>query len=331
MVIPGTGNFYCGKRSGKMKVIAIVVTYNRISLLKECVTALLEQDYENMEILIVDNNSTDGTDGYIKELTEQYKDKISAHFLDTNMGGAGGFHEGMKCAMKRNPDWLWMMDDDTIPEKNACTELCNAVHTIEGKIGFLSSNVYGMRNECMNTPRMKFMQKGENGYADWNIYLSEGLVKVNSATFCACFVSAEAVKEVGLPIKEYFIWGDDTEYTLRLTRYYGQGWLVGKSKVLHKRENGQSLSIIKENNKSRIQVYYYYTRNYLINLWLYYYGYFGALAKTLHFNLIMLQILFGKSKYKGKKIAVLFQGIFAFWFRRYDTKAVKQRMKGVKV
>ena len=183
-----------------------------------------------------------------------------------------------------------------------------------------------MKNECMNTPRMKISQKGENGYADWNVHLEESLVKVNSATFCSCFVSAEAVRTVGLPIKEYFIWGDDTEYTLRLSKYYGQGWLVGKSKVLHKRENGQSLSIKKEDNPNRINVYYYYTRNYLINLKLYYYGYLGALIKTFHFNLIMLQILFGKSRYKGRKIAVLFKGIFAFWFGRYDKKATAKRM-----
>ncbi len=309
-----------------MRVTAVVVTYNRLTLLKECVAALLQQDYKELNILLVDNNSTDGTKEYVNELIAFHADKISALFLEKNIGGSGGFHEGMKHAMKNNPDWLWLMDDDTLPERGACSELCKATQIIEGKIGFLSSNVYGMKNECMNTPRMKVIQKGENGYADWNIYLPNSIVKVNSATFCACFVSAEAVREVGLPIKEYFIWGDDTEYTLRLSRYYGQGWLVGKSRVLHKRENGQSLSIKKENNKNRINVYYYYTRNYLINVRLYYYGYLGALAKTLHFNLIMVQILFGKGDCKAKKIGVLFKGIFAFWFRRYDVKAVQNRM-----
>lgn len=309
-----------------MQITAVVVTYNRLDLLRECIEALLKQTYRNMDILIVDNNSSDGTRDYLKQIMKEYKQKISILFLEENIGGAGGFHEGMKQAMKSNPDWLWLMDDDTIPEKDACSELCKAVEVIDGKIGFLSSNVYGMQHECMNTPRMKIAQKGENGYADWNIHLSDGLVKVNSATFCACFVSADAVRKVGLPIKEYFIWGDDTEYTLRLSRYYGQGWLVGKSLVLHKRANGQSLSIKNEDNPNRIHIYYYYVRNYLTNVRLYYYGYLGALAKTLHFNLIMLQIMFGKSRYKWKKICVLFKGIFAFWFRRYNTDEVRNRL-----
>lgn len=310
-----------------MKVTAVVVTYNRLDLLKECIAALLGQTYQDMDILLVDNNSTDGTREYLQQISEENKERIQVLSLEKNIGGAGGFHEGMKYAMKNSPDWLWLMDDDTIPEKEACAELCKAVDVIDGKIGFLSSNVYGMKHECMNTPRMKMSQKGENGYSDWNIHLADSLVKVNSATFCACFVSAEAVRQVGLPIKEYFIWGDDTEYTLRLSRYYGQGWLVGKSLVLHKRANGQNLSIVKEDSSNRVNVYYYYVRNYLINLRLYYYGYLGALAKTAHFLCMVLEILFGRSKYKGKKIGVLFKGMFAFWFRRYDVMKVKNRMR----
>lgn len=308
-----------------MKVTAIVVTYNRINLLKECLESLLNQDYKEMDILIVDNNSSDGTQAYISQIEREQKGKVKVLLLSKNVGGAGGFYEGMKKAMEFQSDWLWLMDDDTIPETSALSELCKATEIIHGVIGFLSSNVHGMKNECMNTPRMKLNQKGDNGYADWNIHLYDSLVKVNSATFCSIFINMEAVKKVGLPLKEYFIWGDDTEYTLRLSRYYGQGWLVGKSLVLHKRENGQSLSIVNEDNKERIKVYYYYTRNYLINVKLYYYGYLGAFAKTLHFNLLMLKILFGKSKYKWKKIRTLFKGIFAFWFRQYDSKKIKNR------
>jgi len=210
-----------------MKVLTIVVTYNRILLLKECINALLHQSYETMDILIVDNNSYDGTKEYLSQLRKEYPDKIKTLLLSKNIGGAGGFYAGIKKAMTFYPDWIWMMDDDTIPEKEALAELCKAVEIIPDKnIGFLSSNVYGLNHECMNTPRMKLNQTSENGYADWNIYLQNSLIKVNSATFCSILISANAVKKIGLPLKDYFIWGDDTEYTLRLSKYYGQGWLV---------------------------------------------------------------------------------------------------------
>lgn len=343
-----------------MKVTCVVVTYNRIELLKECLEALQNQDYEDMDILVVDNCSTDGTGEYLASVGNKAqtdaapkKEKNSAESalekeknsaasalekenvscdgkikyltLPENIGGAGGFHEGMKAALEGGCEYMWLMDDDTIPEKEALSELIKATEVLKDeKFSYISSNVYGMDHECMNTPRMPFTQSGKNGYADWNRHLDEALVKVRSATFCACFVSAAAVREVGLPIKEYFIWGDDTEYTLRLSKYYGQAYLAGKSLVLHKRANNQALSIVKEDNPGRINMYYYYVRNYLINLKLYF-GVIFAIGKILHFDLMILQILFGKSKYKGKKTGVLFRGIFAFIFGTYNRKAVKSR------
>ena len=312
------------------KVVVVVVSYNRKELLKECLAALAVQTYENMQILLIDNNSTDGTGEYIRESGYLEQENFVFRKLDENIGGAGGFHEGVRQAMQMKADWIWVMDDDTIPETDALAELMKAVEVIGTEdIAFLSSNVYGMSREPMNVPRMKMFQKGLNGYADWNCMLEHSLVKVNTATFCSMLFSRKAVKKVGLPIRSYFIWGDDTEYSLRLSKYVGQAWLVGKSKVLHKRANEKALSIIKEDNPNRIKIYYYYIRNYLINLKLYY-GFLAAMAKLAHFWLMMFQALFmPKCKFRFKKIAVLFKGTGAFIFRRYDYKEVKHRMEYV--
>ena len=50
------------------KVVAVVVTYNRLLLLKENVDALLNQSYKSLDIMIIDNASSDGTEEYIKGL-----------------------------------------------------------------------------------------------------------------------------------------------------------------------------------------------------------------------------------------------------------------------
>ena len=301
-----------------MKVTTVVVTYNRIELLKECLEALCNQDYDDMDILVVDNCSTDGTGEYLASL--KCSRSLRCITMPSNIGGAGGFHEGMKAALEGDCEYMWLMDDDTIPTKQALSELVKAADVLKDeKFSYISSNVYGMDHECMNTPRMPFFQSGKNGYADWNKHLDEALVKVRSATFCACFISAKAARYVGLPIKEYFIWGDDTEYTMRLSKYYGQAYLAGKSLVLHKRANNQALSIVKEDNPGRIDMYYYYVRNYLNNLKLYF-GVIFAIGKIGHFDLMILKILFGKSRYKGKKIKVIFKGIFAFIFTSHKYK-----------
>ncbi len=312
------------------KVVTVVVSYNRKELLKECLAALMAQTYENMQVLLIDNNSTDGTEDYVKASGYLQSGKLSYCKLPENIGGAGGFHEGVKRAMKMGADWIWVMDDDTIPEPEALAELVAAIDYIgDEKIAYLSGNVYGMSGEPMNVPRMKMFQKGSNGYADWNSKLEHSLVKVHTATFCSMMFSAEAVRAVGLPIRSYFIWGDDTEYSLRLSKYAGQGWLVGKSKALHKRANEKALSVVKEDNPNRIRIYYYYIRNYLINLRLYY-GFFGMLAKLGHFWLMMLQVLVKPGcKYRFKKFGVLFKGTSAYIFRRYDYKEVKNRLKYV--
>lgn len=89
-----------------MKVAAVVVTYNRKELLRECLQALLNQTRPLDEIIVVDNASTDGTDQMIPEEFPQ----ITHVRLPENIGGAGGFHEGMKLAYEKGHDWIWVMD-----------------------------------------------------------------------------------------------------------------------------------------------------------------------------------------------------------------------------
>lgn len=70
----------------KDKVIAVIVTYNRKELLKESIEALINQKYENCNILVIDNNSTDGTKDYIKKFIEE--EKIMYENTGENLGGA---------------------------------------------------------------------------------------------------------------------------------------------------------------------------------------------------------------------------------------------------
>ena len=91
-----------------MKVVAVVVTYNRKELLKECIEALIKQEYNDCEILIVDNASTDGTKDYINQYIKE--NKIIYKNTGSNLGGAGGFNYGMKEACKLGCDYIWNMD-----------------------------------------------------------------------------------------------------------------------------------------------------------------------------------------------------------------------------
>ena len=237
-----------------MKSIAtIVVTYNRLTLLMEVVEALRLQTYDNHQIIIVNNGSTDETPNWLA----QQQDIIAIH--QDNVGGAGGFYTGIKYATEHEYDYCWIMDDDVICQPTALQELMLAYSSIPN-IGFVCSRVIGTDGQPMNTP-FADMRPIANGYSDIYDQVSRhGMVKVKNATFVSVFFSTEIVREVGLPIKEFFIWGDDTEYTERISAQH-PCYVACRSVVMHKRSLQKNLDFMNETDSKRLDNYFYYYRN----------------------------------------------------------------------
>jgi GT2 family glycosyltransferase len=151
------------------------------------------------------------------------------------------------------------MDDDTIPTETALEKLINKTVILDAnKIGFLCSKVLWIDGNphIMNIPAVKPLVNG----IPFNIYEEENVLLAESASFVSLLVRRDVVKTVGLPIKEFFIWADDVEYTLRITRKGFLGFYTNNSIVIHKTKANYSAS----------QVYdwrfYYNVRN---NLWVY--------------------------------------------------------------
>lgn len=299
-----------------MKIVALVVTYNRKTLLCECIDAILNQTRKPDKIVVIDNASTDGTEklfiqgGIFSNLNIEYRR------MDSNTGGAGGFYEGIKYCSKLG-DWIWLMDDDTIPDNKALEGLMESLTKLsKERISFLASTVVGPNGEPMNLPKVD-MRPNESGYAGWYFHLNEKLVKIESATFVSLLLNTDAVNEIGLPIPWYFIWGDDTEYTMRLTKYYGNAYFCGNSNVLHKRENAKILSVWEEENFNRLDMYFYFVRNLLINI-----SKYGLkkdiLIQITKWNIQCLMLPFKRNiKYKFKKALIVQKGILAYLIKSY--------------
>lgn len=301
-------------------VIAVVVTYNRKKLLIECLDAIKNQTFSVSKIVVVDNNSTDGTNELF-ETSSAYDNSLFEYIkLSENIGGAGGFHEGFKHASKMNADWLWIMDDDTIPENTSLENFIKDLENLEqNKISFLASSVYGPQGESMNVPIIS-NTASESGYPNWYFELDKGLVKIECATFVSLLINNNAVKEIGLPRKDYFIWGDDTEYTLRLTRHYGDAYLSGQSKVLHKRQVAKQLSVRDEENVSRLPLYFYYVRNNLINK-REYFNLKVLIKDIIRWEIESIAVLFTpKVKYRFKKVRYIQKGLLSFLFGKYNRR-----------
>jgi GT2 family glycosyltransferase len=268
------------------KVAAVVVTYNREQLLSECLEAIKNQSRKLDAIYIVDNKSDKPTPellikkGWIdnfpeispeeneiqEKRIENEQNGISLNVVyirkKENDGGAGGFYEGIKQAYEGGYDLIWIMDDDVIPRPEALQELILASCRLK-KFGFLCSRVVGNNGISMNIPEIDY-KKGKNFYPVWDELLDHGLVRVKSATFVSVLFPSEIIKQVGYPVREMFIWGDDAEYTLRISGNY-PCYLAGKSVVCHKREISKPPSVKVEKDKKRVEMQQYYFRNSIYN------------------------------------------------------------------
>lgn len=92
---------------------------------------------------------------------------------------------------------------------------------------------------------------------EWNVEIDHGIVKVNSASFISTLFSIGAIHQVGFPITQFFIWGDDVKFTQRMAKAGFSNYFVSDSIVLHKMKANIGTNIIDETHKSRIKRYYY--------------------------------------------------------------------------
>ena len=194
-----------------MNVVAVIVTYNRCSLLAETLQSIESQTIKPSRIVLVDNNSNDGTEHLIDSLNIS----IDLHYerLERNIGGAGGFKCGMKRAYALGADWLWCMDDDCAPHADSLEKLLTALEddTIR-TAGFLASRVvWTDGTPClMNLPVAHPLWIGPHSR-------SPTVSRIIGSSFVSMLLSRKAIETVGFPVEEFFIWFDDAEYTRRIS------------------------------------------------------------------------------------------------------------------
>lgn len=230
-------------------VAAIVVTYNRLELLQQCVGALHNQSAA-CDILIVDNASTDGTAQWLASQSDLYYRNTGS-----NLGGAGGFNYGMRWAVEAGYDYVWLMDDDTLPQPDALEKLLGADKVLEGNYGWLSSKcLWTDGSICpMNLQRVSPYKE---------ICLKEtdnGIMPAQMASFVSLLLRREMVLKYGLPICAFFIWTDDLEYTRRISRNESC-YIVGSSTVVHAMKN-KTIASIATDTTDRLPRYWYFYRN----------------------------------------------------------------------
>lgn len=193
-------------------ITAVVVTYNRLELLKRVITALKSQTVPVDKIIVINNGATDGT----KEWLDSQDSLIAIH--QDNVGGAGGFYRGIKEALTTKADWIWCMDDDVFPTSQ-CLEQLILHYTAEDKTGILCPKrlmdgrvfISETRKQNLSNP-LKYIFDDS---LEAEMLNNNETVEIEGMAFEGPLIRREVVENIGLPNKDLFILYDDTDYSYR--------------------------------------------------------------------------------------------------------------------
>ncbi len=195
------------------KLASIIVTYNNASMIKDVLEDIFNQSMKSDEVIVMDNSSNNLTE----KIIEKNYQGITYIKMTENVGSAGGYHEGIKIAIK-NCDLILTLDDDVEMMENSVEELVNGLKSLEKENGHMIGAVraVGMHQ--------KYSIPTELNYFAWR----------------GTLIKSDAIQEVGLPCKDYFIYADDIEYALRLAKRGYKFFWIPKSKIFEKRINDKS-------------------------------------------------------------------------------------------
>lgn len=201
----------------KMSVVVVVVTYNRLLYLKECVYALRNQTYKSDQILVVNNNSTDGTTLWLNEQS----DLTVIH--QENLGGAGGFYTGIKTAYDQGFDYIWVMDDDVEPELDCLEKLMRGFEDFGDEYDVLMPDRFYGEDRKLRWrygTQFNFINPFKNMGIGKGICATDNLEKKILPIVCFPFegpmFKRSVIEKVGNVEKDFFINHDDTDYSIRI-------------------------------------------------------------------------------------------------------------------
>lgn len=236
------------------RTAAIVVTYNRKELLGECVDSLLAQRRPLDAVYLIDNCSADGTGAYLRDrgwlapdthvddgASESLRSVTSPAVPDVqveiryvrlpeNTGGAGGFHEGVKRGCADGFDWLWLMDDDLLTDPEAVAALARQREALRaaGHPPFLLNSLI-LSRERMDGDTLAFplQELSRRRLPKMGVYyhrlsqvrdrVEDGLYRW-ACPFNGTLIPTAAIAQIGLPNKEFFIWGDERDFLWRAAK-----------------------------------------------------------------------------------------------------------------
>lgn len=219
-----------------MTTFAVTVTYgNRFHLLKQVIDSALAEGVA--KIIVVDNNSQPESREKLKAYEQELgSNKIKVLYLDDNYGSAGGFKRGLKEANSETTDFIWLLDDDNVPQDNSLNNLIKTKECFDNKNIILVSY-----RKIMDPATQQIVDKdilysnvsigevlGEQKSFFSKLVSKLSLNKKNHklinfpiarrehGSYGGMFFEKSVLENVGYPNEEFYLYADDIEYSQRL-------------------------------------------------------------------------------------------------------------------
>lgn len=233
-----------------MEVTAVIVTYgDRFKLLNQVVNRIIEEG--TSEIWIVDNDSLPNSRSQLKTL-EKSDSKLRVFYNSENIGSSGAYHQILEYAYKLAEErFFWFLDDDNLPQKGALNALVKAEKRLT--IGEKSPVLYSYRGESWPEDRKAVSEgfiKGPiiNSFCgfDFKVFLKSRfshkldsnsipikypVIEVRWGPYGGLFTRMKNLKKIGLPDKDFFLYADDQEFTLRFASDGIPQYLIHESQI----------------------------------------------------------------------------------------------------
>ena len=212
----------------KSLISIIVLNYNAGELLLNCINSLKKSTYQNIEILVVDNISSDDSHTKCKK---QFPD-IKLIQNRKNLGYCGGNNVGIKEA---KGEFIVILNPDTIVEENWLDEMFNAFN--EFGDGLYQPKIISLNESDIIQSTGNMIHVFGFGFARDKgkkiIEKKEEIEKIGYASGTCLFTTKEVLEKVGLLDEFLFLYHDDLDFGWRAAQIGINSYYVPKSKIFH--------------------------------------------------------------------------------------------------
>lgn len=196
-------------------VSVVVLTYNNLELNKNCIGSILDQTaYANYELIIVDNQSTDGTVDYLNELKQKNIPGVKIILNDVNTGFAGGNNIAIKAS---EGEYVLLLNNDTVVTRGWLTAMVKHLEN-NPKYGMCNPVTNSIGNECMIVAQYTNQDElMEFSYSYTSKYMGGEYTDVDRLPLFATLIKRKVIEEIGLLGEEYKVgMFEDDDYTERV-------------------------------------------------------------------------------------------------------------------